>query len=118
MARPTIYVKFKVSRDLLIRIVSQQLVADWRGRPESQEECLTRVTDYLTGVIVADLKRLRQLYEGEPGAEGEAVMELLGGDSAWVKAHMDGVKFKDQAAEIVDEHFPRLAKREREAIIE
>src|SRR5262249_36966837 len=110
-----VHVKFKLSHNMLVRIISQQLASDWRGRPQSQEECLARASGYLTQTIAPDFIRLRQLYDGAGGNDDE---DLLEGESAWQKAHLDGVKFRDQASEIVDEFFPNLSSQPREAIIQ
>ena len=115
MGRPTIHIKFKLSRNLLVRILSQQLAGNWRGRPRSQKECLARATEYLTGVLTNDLHRLRQLYEGAKGPEGEAELELLGGDDEWQKSHLGGLRCRDQATEIVDDLFPHLSPQLIEA---
>jgi len=114
VGRPTIKVKFKFSRNMLIRILSQQL-ANWRARPQSAEECLTLASEYLTEVIASDHRRLRQLYaETADEEEDSAGRELLGDDDSWQEAHATGLKFREQAAEIVDEFFPHLAPAPQE----
>jgi hypothetical protein len=103
MGRPTIKFKFKLSRGMLVRLLSQQLATDWRGRPDSREECLARASNYLTGLVDGDLKRLRQLYEGSPDEE------VPGSDDSWRLAHRDGLKFREQAEETVEEFYPELS---------